>query len=214
MDFTGRGSQPQTRDAVTPAAGTTSGNGNQLKKPKAPVAGKWFKLATIILLFSTTALVVALVFLLYFGNNDEGKHVDTKKYQAVFLNNGQVYFGNIKDLNRRFIDLQNIYYLQTSQNGAATNTTTSAATNVSLVKLGCELHSPYDEMVINNDQVIFWENLQDSGQVVKAIAQYKQQNPKGQNCSTQSQSSTQQAPTTSSPSQPTTTPNTTNNRTP
>ncbi len=58
-------------------------------------------------------------------------------------------------------------------------------------------------MVINNTQVIFWENLQDNGQVVKAIAQYNTQN-KTQNCTQQSQNSTQQAPSTNSPSNTTT----------
>ncbi len=63
-----------------------------------------------------------------------------------------------------------------------------AGSNITLVKLGCELHEPYDQMVINSDQVTFWENLQDGGQVAKAVKTFQQQNPNGQKCADQSSS--------------------------
>ncbi|MBC7707914.1 hypothetical protein H7Y63_01690 [Polaromonas sp.] len=37
-------------------------------------------------------------------------------------------------------------------------------------------------MVINRSQVTFWENLQDNGQVAKAVKTFKTQNPGGQKC--------------------------------
>ncbi len=151
-----------------------------------------------ILLITGALLIAAITFLIFTGGTSQSRAVQSNKYQAVFLNNGQVYFGNIKALDDKFIDLQNIYYLQTNNAGgeaAAPNNNS----NVSLVKLGCELHAPFDQMVINHAQVIFWENLQDNSQVVKAIAEYKKQNPKGQTCNAQSQNSTQQAPSTNAP---------------
>jgi hypothetical protein len=84
--------------------------------------------------------------------------------------------------------LTNIFYLQTSS--SSTTTTASANTSVSLVKLGCELHAPYDQMVINTTQVTFWENLQSSGQVAKAVATFEKANPDGQKCSDQSAANT------------------------
>jgi hypothetical protein len=39
-------------------------------------------------------------------------------------------------------------------------------------------------MVINQEQVIFWENLKTDGQVAKAVADYQKQNPNGQKCET------------------------------
>jgi hypothetical protein len=75
---------------------------------------------------------------------------------AVFLNTGQVYFGNITEMNSKYLVINNIYYLQTANNNGGTN---SSSPNVTLVKLGCELHRPYDKMVVNRDQVTFWENL-------------------------------------------------------
>src|SRR5690606_23168071 len=38
--------------------------------------------------------------------------IDTTKYQAVFLSNGQVYFGNLKVVNRDYMELSNVYYLE------------------------------------------------------------------------------------------------------
>jgi hypothetical protein len=43
-------------------------------------------------------------------------------------------------------------------------------------------------MVINSDQVTFWENLQDNGQVAKAVSSFEKQNPNGQKCADQSSS--------------------------
>jgi hypothetical protein len=39
-------------------------------------------------------------------------------------------------------------------------------------------------MVINADQVVFWENLKDDGQVAQAVAKYVKENPDGQKCQT------------------------------
>lgn len=43
---------------------------------------------------------------------------------------------------------------------------------ISLAKLGNELHGPEDKMFINSDQLLFWENLKDDGQVAKAISDF------------------------------------------
>lgn len=99
--------------------------------------------------------------------------IDSNKYQAVFLTNGQVYFGKIDTLNTNGYKLQDIYYLQV-QNGVQPDTTKTADSkdqNLSLAKLGKELHGPEDTMYIESKQVLFWENLKDDSQVVKAIKQ-------------------------------------------
>jgi hypothetical protein len=138
----------------------------------------------------------------------ESGYVDDKKLQAVFLNGGQVYFGNINDLNGKFLSMSNIYYLRVNQQVQPNQSTNAAASNdISLVKLGCELHGPTDNMVINREQVIFWENLKDDGQVAKAVAEYKKANPGDQKCDTASQNTTPTSNTTT----PTTNTNTTNN---
>ena len=134
-------------------------------------------------------LVVAVILVIAFSApKSQAGYVMTNKLQAIFLNTGQVYFGNIKEINPQFLVLENIYYLQTN-NSSGSSSSSAASGNVSLVKLGCELHAPYDQMVINMQEVTFWENLQSTGQVAKAVAQYQKQYPNGQVCSAQSSSS-------------------------
>lgn len=149
-----------------------------------PVSGgktsrSWVRIFRGVLLIGIAILIagIALAFTRWHTDN-EYKYVNTasNKYQAVFLNNGQVYFGSIQNINDKYVRLVNIYYL--------TQTGDSAASNYSLVKLGCQqIHDPEDQMLINRDQVTFWENLQDDGKVVKSIKQFQQQNPKGPDCS-------------------------------
>ncbi|HEX9503752.1 MAG TPA: hypothetical protein VF974_05545 [Patescibacteria group bacterium] len=106
-------------------------------------------------------------------------------YQAVFLTNGQVYFGKLVD-SGSWIKLTDIYYLQVTQNLQQTATsdqthnanptpasTTPPQSNIQLVKLGNELHGPQDEMNIARDKILFWENMKDDSKVVQAIHQYK-----------------------------------------
>ena len=91
------------------------------------------------------------------------------KYQAVFLTNGQVYFGKLSGANNHYLVLRQVYYLQTNDQQVQPNQEPAQDNNVSLVKLGNELHGPEDEMFIEKDKVIFWENLKDDGKVVQAI---------------------------------------------
>ena len=167
-------------------------------KPEGP---KWLRYISVALLFSLTIIVVAVVGLIHYSGNDENRLVNTSDYQAVFLANDQVYFGKIKAVNTKYLDLQDIFYLN-NQSSQGSSSTTSSSTNLQLVKLGCEVHGPYDEMVINTSQVEFWENLRSDGQVVKAIGTWQQQNPNGQTCSSSNSSSstTQSTGTTGSSS--------------
>jgi len=137
----------------------------------------------VALLFSATILIVAVVWFLALGGNTKSQsdYVDTGKLQAVFLNGGQVYFGKINNLNDKYLSMNGIYYLRVNQQ-VQPNQSSTSSNDVSLVKLGCELHGPQDNMVINIDQVIFWENLKDDGQVAKAVKEYQTQNPNGQKC--------------------------------
>jgi len=191
MEFPGRGFQPSQpanagpRHSDSAPAGTNpaSQTGKKSSDQK-PNASKWqrYTFAGIGLLI--LLLFIAVIFFVAFSDKkSEDSFVDQTKLQAVFLQTGQVYFGDIAELNGQYIDLENIYYLQTSSTDA---TKADTDTNVSLVKLGCELHAPDDRMLINRDQVTFWENLHADGQVAKAVATFQKDNPDGQKCSDQS----------------------------
>lgn len=98
------------------------------------------------------------------------------RYQAVFLTNGQVYFGKISSMNGESVVLKDIYYLQQAADVQKQENKENAAQNqLTLAKLGKELHGPEDVMYIERSQVLFWENLTNESQVVKTISQEKKQ---------------------------------------
>jgi len=66
--------------------------------------------------------------------------------------------------------LQDIYYIQSNQqNPQSGGNQTQPPPQLSLVKLGNELHGPEDTMALKSNQILFWENLKDDGKVVQAI---------------------------------------------
>ncbi len=113
-----------------------------------------------------------------------GGEVNKDQYQAVFLTNGQVYFGNLSKPSSDYVNLENIYYLQvqqsteqpSSERPAVQPSSENQQSQVALTKLGKELHGPEDKMYIARDQVLFWENLKNDGTVAKAIKQNESKN--------------------------------------
>ena len=100
-----------------------------------------------------------------------------KAYQAVFLTNGQVYFGKLAKQNSQLPVLTDIYYLQVNEvlQPVQGKRETQPAQRLSLAKLGTvELHKPQDLMRINRDHILFVEDLDADSQVVLAIKRYKQ----------------------------------------
>ncbi len=157
-----RRTQPAPAQAELPVA--TSGNGFLSK------------------ILAVTLLIAALLFIgVYAGRIVSSATADAgikgKQFQAVFLTNGQVYFGQLSNVDSSYVKLKSIYYLQVQQT-VQPKDSTSAANNqqVSLAKLGGELHGPEDTMYISRAQVLFWENLKGDGKVAKAISDYKATN--------------------------------------
>lgn len=105
--------------------------------------------------------------------NGYQKSIKADEYQAVFITGGQVYFGKIRKIDSAFITLTDIYYLRTQEDVQSGKTPATSSSNVSLVKLGQELHGPEDQMTIRTSSIQFWENLKADGNVSKAIANFK-----------------------------------------
>ncbi len=161
--------QPQ-QQAAAPQQST------QYRQPRheAPKKSLWKKLLPIVLGVLVVGALGFAVWSTVFGANSL---IDGGKYQAVFLTNGQVYFGKLKKIDNNYYTLTDIYYLQASSTGAenAENPQDTAQSNsdVQIVKLGTEIHGPEDKMVIGSEQVLFFENLTKEGKVSQAIVQYK-----------------------------------------
>lgn len=178
MEFLSRG-----RTNAHPAAGAPS------PPRRGGFMGKLMRVELFTVIVGSALLLAAVALYLGFsgGVGNESKKINGKEYQAVFLNNGQVYFGKIKSLNGKYIDLKNVFYIENSSQTA----TQTQSQNYTLRKLGTtELHSPEDEMIINREQVTFWENLKDTSQVVTKIKEYYQ-NPNSNQSGTTNQSQNQ-----------------------
>ncbi len=192
MDFTNRSSQ-QMPDATTMSPQSDMGKIKNKQTNKFSDKNDKNKVLNIISIIFGIAVVILIVALLIYialsnsSSNSESSYIYKNKLQAVFLNTGQVYFGNIQKINSSYFVLTNIFYLQT--NSTATSSKSTSSPSVSLVKLGCELHAPYDRMIINSSQVTFWENLKSTGKVSQAVAAFDKAHPNGQQtCSNQTSS--------------------------
>lgn len=112
--------------------------------------------------------ILFFVFLGLFGFLPIGNfpNATNSEWQAVFLNNNQTYFGKLENVDFGYVKLTNVYYLRA---GGNLQEGSIGADNVSLVKLGGELHGPEDAMYIRKDSILFWENLKSDARVVQLI---------------------------------------------
>lgn len=147
-------------------------------RPEMPVParygrGKKFVFWAIVVVFLFVVLWNAWVLA---GSTGSFPPVPQNAWQAVFLNNNQVYFGRLVNVDRDFVALTNIFYLRVA--GQIQQGATTPGPTLNLVKLGGELHGPQDVMYIPKSQLMFWENMTTSSQVVAAINNYYAAQPK------------------------------------
>lgn len=95
-----------------------------------------------------------------------------KGYQAVFLDNDQVYFGTITSVTKNELKLSDIYYLKSDEVSEGGNRKIDL-NDVELIKLGGEIHGPSDEMAIARGHVLFIQSLKNDSKVVLSIRKYK-----------------------------------------
>lgn len=157
--------------------------GADKKTKKSPVSKRARTVVTLIIIVVVLLLAGFLVnqytSINLFSGVDYSNNLEYNKdaYHAVFLSNGQVYFGKITKRNDATTLLEDIYYLQVSNPlQQVPPPGTQQQPQLTLVKLGNELHGPKDYMKINNNQIIFAEELRNDGKVVQAILQYKVDN--------------------------------------
>jgi hypothetical protein len=90
-------------------------------------------------------------------------------YQAVLLDNGQVYYGEVQGLGTAFPVLRDVYYVEHE-----VNPQTKEVKNI-LVRRGSEWHAP-DRMVIKARHIVMVEPVSPGSKVAQLIADLKTQN--------------------------------------
>lgn len=138
----------------------------------------------VLMLVLLVAVVIGAFYIFkpeYFKGLKTGGAVQTKAaepakssgYSAVFLVNGQVYFGKLADENGLFPKLREVFYLRVDRQLQPAPATAGAQPDISLVKLGNELHGPADEIKFNREQILYIEDLKADSRIVKAIEEFK-----------------------------------------
>ena len=112
------------------------------------------------------ALVVLVVGGIVWGTVRIASSFGSDTYHAVFLSNGQVYFGTLSKRRGAYMTLRDVYYF-----GRDDQTGIQRA-DLALVRLGSELHGPTEAMEVNRDHILFIEELRADSRVVNAIREY------------------------------------------
>ncbi|MBI1929219.1 hypothetical protein HYR99_33860 [Candidatus Poribacteria bacterium] len=121
---------------------------------------------TIIGMGLLTLCVIFLAILVFRNPSSEDNLTFHTPYQAVLLSNGWAYFGKIEKMGPRYIEMTDVYYVQ-----SGVNPETKAVTNI-LIKRGKEWHAP-DRIALNLDHVLFIEPVGPDSTVAKLIEESK-----------------------------------------
>ena len=141
--------------------------GEVKKEPKIKAKLPFKKIVRLILI--VLFLVILAVGIRYvIGNLPSGGTDLTRKadpsassYYAIFLSDGQIYFGEIIENNENEMAISNAYRMQPS------------GQTYSLLKLTDEAYGPTNKIFVNRSHVLFYEQLRKDSRVVELINQQK-----------------------------------------
>jgi hypothetical protein len=120
------------------------------------------------------ALSLALLDLGCARKVDQTIKIDSE-YIAIFLENGQVYFGKLEQQGPAYLLLTDVFYVQRQvfQDKADPEKKEVKST---LIRRGNEWHAP-DRMYINTSHVVVIEPVSDNSRVAQLIKEAKAQRP-------------------------------------
>jgi hypothetical protein len=130
--------------------------------PKSALRSAGFAVGAVIVLVILVVLAIAA----YRAVSGPGlpSAVNSNDYQAVFLTNGQVFFGKLSAGDGGDYYLRHVYLLLSAV------TSKGSPGRQTLVKITREIHTPEDLMIIERRQVLYVENLNPSGRAAKLLA--------------------------------------------
>lgn len=119
-------------------------------------------------------MIISVFLFLVFGcaKSDQKIKIDTE-YKAVFLDNGQVFFGKIEETGPSYLMLKDVFYVQSQV--VQEDKDKREVKNI-LVKRGSEWHGP-DLMYITTRHVVVIEPVSPNSRVAQLIKEAKAQKP-------------------------------------
>lgn len=165
--------QPVKEEALAPKAMPRSSGASYRQEPEK--RSKKGLVWTLVISLLVVALAIAGWFM-WSSAQSGATGINTSRFQAVFLNNGQIYFGKLSNFNDTSFKLTNIYYPQAQSTDKEEETSTqNAQSGIQLIRLGDEVHGPESEMFISKDQILYYENLKSDSKVSQLIQQNEKQ---------------------------------------
>lgn len=92
-------------------------------------------------------------------------------YQAIILQNDQVYVGKLSNLGDQFVKVDEAYRLVASD-----STTDKGKTDLKLIKLEEGVHGPTNSMLVNRDHIVLIEDLRSDSKLLDIIKHYQSPN--------------------------------------
>lgn len=170
-------SEPQTIESTEPTTAQRSMSQHRVQTeynepPRRSVSFGWLKWLAAVLVIA--ALLVA-GWLMWSSQSSIASTIEDDKYQAVFLSNGQVYFGNLSVVDTQYMQLTDVYYLERqltadSSDSDEQDQPVAGDNNFQLLKYSDVLYGSENAMIISSEDIIRFENLRPDGVVARAIA--------------------------------------------
>lgn len=122
------------------------------------------------------AVIIAVIaFVAYNAYKEmQGSSSFGNSYYGVFMDNNDVYFGNITKRDDQFVTLENTFYLRVTQVPQTTPDGKEVSlSSFDLIKVGTEVHKPKDKVELQVNHVISIQELDPSSPVIEIINNYK-----------------------------------------
>lgn len=152
---------------------------SMLRETEKPSSSSWGM--RIISLLAVVGVVLGTGAWIRAGNPNDAQELPAElnndRIKAVFLDNGQVYFGKLKAVSQQFAALEEPYYLERRtvlQESVEEGQEASTEERISLTALGGEglqIHGPERAMYIPWETILYIENLRDDSEVIRLISE-------------------------------------------
>lgn len=146
------------------------GNNTPVKK-----GNKKMKFFLYALLFAVIVGALYFSYVKYFSKSEIGaslmnSSLVASKYSAVFLDNGDVYFGKLSQKESTFVVLKDAYYLRVTQKKQTDEEGNPVdVPQLDLVKLGSEVHKPVGIIEIQRGHILSIQELAPDSQVIEVM---------------------------------------------
>jgi uncharacterized protein HemX len=127
---------------------------------------------TFIMPLIIALIVVVVIGVGYWAMTQGWFMTSNQGVKAVFLENGQVYFGKIVRETSQEVQLSDVYYIQVQDQQQPATTEGGQPTTISvptLTRRGDELHKPYGNLRLNRQHIVAIENVGTDSPVVKQM---------------------------------------------